>query len=297
MKKNLLLILLVLVTATAHSQTIDKTMYDNVYYFLTSASLAPCGGDGTLTKGASPVDIPPLVQFKITKILDNGDYVIHISKAVGPTDVVTDVADFNKRFVKRPGSPTAQVQQAQAQPGAKDSTGTSSAGATKDDGSYIFLYLPVKTFNSSCDVTIKKYSVSVGALTLPIKIRPGQKNSDGTYRDFSFESDISLGLSFGLKIAPNKHTAYNILTGVDLTSVPVTPASTNNSVMTATNLSAITWHLGFLFQIDNFQIGAFTGIDYLAGSTGRQWMYRNDMWLGLGIGYSIFSPKKTTDTQ
>ena len=301
MKTKLLLAFFAVYCLTAKSQIVDKTVYDNVYYFLTSTTLQQCSGDGTVPKATVVTsDISPGVQFKVTKILDNGDFVIHILTATKESSVVKNVELFNKTYVMRP----AQNKQTKVDQKQKlDSSGTgdnSPPGATVTQdggGTYIYLLLPAKTFNSSCDIQIKKNAFALGALTLPIKIRPGEKLSNGNYRDFAFESDISIGLSIGYKYTANKHDAFNVLTGIDLTSVPVTPTSTNNAVTTATNLSALTWHLGVLFQIDNFQVGAFTGIDYLAGNTGRQWEYRNDMWLGIGIGYSIFSPKKTSDTQ
>jgi len=290
MKTKLLITILFFLGIEAKAQTVDKTMYDNVYYFVTSATLQQCSGDGTVPKD-NPIstDIGSGAQFKITKILASGDFVIHISVAKKPGPHVKDVAAFNSNLVYKATTNTGQKQ--------GDSGKGGNSPFSPDPSNYIYLYLPATVFNASCDLPLKRNAFALGALTLPIKIRPGEKLSNGTYRDFSFESDISIGLSIGYKFAPNKHDAYNILTGIDLTSVPVTPETTNNAVTAATNLSAITWHLGFLFQIDNFQIGAFTGIDYLAGNTGRQWMYRNDMWLGVGLGYSIFSPKKTTDTQ
>ncbi|MFI5158965.1 MAG: hypothetical protein ACHQF4_08865 [Sphingobacteriales bacterium] len=302
MKTRLLLAIFILFGVEAKSQAIDKTMYDNSYYFLTSVALQQCDGNGSLLPGPININIPPGIKFKITKIKDDGNYVIQILKATKPNSVVHNVKAFNAKFVissstKTPGEQQNQVQQ---KSGNGDNspignTGTDDGGGDGED--YVFILLPSGTFNSSCDTIVKRHSFALGVLTVPIKIRPGEKLSNGTYRDFSFESDISIGLSFGYKYSPNKHSSYNFLTGVDLTSVPVTPETTNNAVSAATNLSAITWHLGVLFQVNNFQLGAFTGIDYLAGNTGRQWMYRNDMWLGIGIGYSIFSSKKTTDTQ
>jgi hypothetical protein len=73
--------------------------------------------------------------------------------------------------------------------------------------------------------------------------------------------------------------------------------STKGIATSATNNAAITAHLGTLYQIDNFQIGLFTGIDFLAGEIGVNWKYRRKPWFGIGLGYSIFQAKRTTDTQ
>jgi hypothetical protein len=279
MKFKLLLTLFICCTLDLFGQTIDKTIYDNIYVFLTSETLTKCSGGGVDQTGASSTeDITSGTAFKVTKVLDDGNFVIQILKwPENPKPEKKTVnALLNKNLVS---SATDQ---------------TTGKIAALD----IFFKLPLKTFTTECDLRLNRHSFTLGAVTIPIKMRFGSKWSDGTQKkDFSFSGDISFGLSVGYKYSPSKRYSHNILTGISLTSVPVTPATTQNSITSETNVAALTWHLGYLYQIDNFQIGAFTGIDYLGGKTGRLWNYKDEMWLGIGVGYSIFKSKKTSDTQ
>jgi hypothetical protein len=278
--KVLFLVALLSGSLNSFGQSVDKTLYDNIYYFLTSEALVGCDAGGNVASPApAATDIAAQLQFKITKILDDGSFVIQFLRfGVENKDAVSKTRNTALN-TKLYSSNTDQT-----------------TGAPVDPD--IYFHLPLKVFTNECDLRLNRHSFTIGALVMPIKLRFGAKSGDGTQRrEFTFTNDVSIGLSIGFKYAPNKKYAHNFLTGISLTSVGVTPDDTKGAVTTATNLSAITWHLGYLFQIDNFQVGAFTGVDYLAGKPGRMWDYKNEMWFGIGVGYSIFSSKKTTDTQ
>lgn len=167
----------------------------------------------------------------------------------------------------------------------------------------VFFILPLTDFNKSI-MKFAKAPFAVGVLVIPIKMRFGNGDQDiaENRRYFTFESAVSVGLSIGIniKLDSSKFTAKNhlaILTGVSLSSVPVDSFTTKGYLSSSTNSASITWHVGVLYQVDNFQIGLFAGMDFLAGELGRQWKYRNKPWFGLGLGYSMFKAKRTTDTQ
>ncbi|RWY47955.1 hypothetical protein [Mucilaginibacter gilvus] len=275
MKYTLLLIALIFSCMSAFSQSVDKSVYDNVYTFRTSETLLKCSGNGVAILG-SDTDIPADVEFSVTKILDDGSLVIQfIEWRISDSDVKVQNTALNKSLV---------------------STATDNSG--KPGKKDIFFKLSLKEFNNDCEKEVNAHSFTLGALVLPIKLRFGGNTSNPAHhRDFTFANDISIGLSAGYKYSPNKKYSHNILTGIALTSVSVTPTNTNKTVTTESNLAAITWHFGYLFQIDNFQIGAFTGIDYLAGEVGRNWDYKNKPWFGIGLGYSIFKSKSSSDKQ
>jgi hypothetical protein len=174
--------------------------------------------------------------------------------------------------------------------------------STANTTATIFFQLPLDEFAKAL-VRYPRISFAVGAITMPIKLRFGGKNGDGmTTRYFNFEGSINIGLSAGAAIRLNKskfinRDFLNILAGFSITTVPVDSATTQGHIMTSTNTSAFTWSLTTLYQRDNFQAGLFFGIDYLAGETGSKWVYKDKMWMGLGIGFSIFQSKKSTDTQ
>ncbi|MBD1366702.1 hypothetical protein IDJ77_23020 [Mucilaginibacter sp. ZT4R22] len=278
MKYKLLFVSLIFSCKLTFSQTVDKTIYDNVYTFITSETLLKCSGKGVDIAGSAE-DIPTGTEFKVTKILDDGNFVIQF--LIWNPDGA-DAAETTKRKnlnTKYVSSTTDQT--------------TGKAGATDR-----YFKLPLKVFVNSCDKRLNRHSFTLGALVLPIKLRFGGETSDANHhRDFTFANDISIGLSIGYKYSPSKKYSHNFLTGIALTSIGVTPGNTKSTVTSETNLAAITWHLGYLFQIDNFQIGAFTGIDYLGGNVGRNWDYKGKPWFGIGLGYSIFKSKSTSDTQ
>ncbi|MBK0380564.1 hypothetical protein [Mucilaginibacter segetis] len=278
MKLKLITFLLLFFSICSYAQTVDKTIYDNRYSFLTSQSLLQCSGSG-VDKAGTLTDIPAHVDFKVTKILEDGNFVIQFLVWEPNNDSDADItakAQLNKKFV----STTTDLKT--GKPGARD----------------LFFKLPLKEFVNGSEKRLTHHSFTLGALVLPIKLRfGGDSQTPNHKRDFTFTSDVSIGLSIGYKYSPSKKYSHNFLTGISLTSVGVTPDNTNNTVTAETNLAAITWHAGYLFQIDNFQIGAFTGIDYLAGNVGRNWDYRNKPWFGIGLGYSIFKSKSTSDTQ
>jgi len=292
--KAKILLCLVLLCGTMHlfGQTIDKSVYYNTYVFLTSETLPQCNADGsdiTVDGTKNPTqNIPINSKFKITKIVDQGNLVIQVLPWV-PKPTSTDSSPKN-------AARNSKYKELNKKLVSTKTDNTTGVAADQD----VYLKLPAGTFASDCNLLVPPVSFTVGILTLPIKMRFGDTRSDGTViRDFTFTNDVNIGLSFGIKFSSGSSGRYsnNILTGISLTSVGVTPEDTKMSVSTATNLAAITWHFGYLYQIDNFQLGAFTGVDYLSGATGRMWNYRNEMWLGIGVGYSLFASKKTTDTQ
>lgn len=145
-------------------------------------------------------------------------------------------------------------------------------------------------------------SFVTGAVTVPIKIRFGsdEKDSEGNkIRQFDFSNDINVGLSAGGKIrldGSKQRAFFNLIGGISLTSTAIDEDSTNNFVDTKTNASAITFSLGFIFEYDDFQIGIITGWDRLSRELGENWVYQGKNWVGLGLGYSIFSTKNRSET-
>jgi hypothetical protein len=44
-----------------------------------------------------------------------------------------------------------------------------------------------------------------------------------------------------------------------------------------------------VFEQDNFNIGLLLGWDRIPGVLGSHWAYNNRPWIGVGIGFSIFT--------
>lgn len=278
MKKILCIcICLLLFVCSKAQENNNKDLFKKIHKFFRSAQLHKCHLNGVLSEGADETeDILPGYEFKIIDQVDDF-YIIRFSKWTNE--------NYDYLNTKLNGM-SSQKNSANANPN------------FMGDDEIIYFKLPLKIFSTKCELAFSRHSFTVGGLVLPIKIRFGAKSADGTIkRDFTFSGDASVGLSAGYKYTGNGTVSHNFLTGLAITSVSVSPATTNKFVTAETNLAAITWHFGYLLEIDRFQFGAFTGIDYLAGEAGRQWMYRHKPWLGVGLGFSFLNHKKTTDTQ
>jgi hypothetical protein len=247
---------------------------NKVYILTQPAKLTKCNAVGEPTDNETEIALRGF-EFKID-IVRASDFVIHFIK--WRKDVEKNNQFYNTKSRERG---LARI------PTAAD----------------VFFILPLTEFNKS----IMKFGnapFAVGILVVPIKMRfgNGEQEIPENRRYFAFESAVSLGFSIGvnIKLDKSKFTARNnlaILTGVSLSSVPVDSFTTKGYLSSSTNSASITWHLGVLYQIDNFQIGLFTGMDFLAGELGRQWKYKEKPWFGIGLGYSMFKARRTTDTQ
>jgi hypothetical protein len=163
----------------------------------------------------------------------------------------------------------------------------------------IFFLLPVADFNNNVQQRIKG-DFTVGLVNLPIKMRFGSRKlvDDQYTRDFLLSNDVSLGLSFGIKLSkPRAKWSASIVTGFALCSVQVDSSTTKGLIKSAQNASGVTIPLGFFIEHNDFQIGAFSGFDFLTGPVGRKWLYADKPWLGIAIGYSLFKFGDGTKTQ
>lgn len=67
-------------------------------------------------------------------------------------------------------------------------------------------------------------------------------------------------------------------------------ANTKGFQKIKTNASAISPTTGLVvhFKKSGLQLITTIGLDFIAGELGRKWVYRNQPWLGIGVGFSIF---------
>ncbi len=258
--KKLLLLFFVLATLELFSQ-------ENITYeFKYGIQLNECNALGSPTGGSEIINKG--TDFKIEQIQSNGDYIIHIIKFknVEKTDGLNAKLVFNS-----------------------------------DETRKLFL-LPKSSFIDGAEIkyVVPKHSFTFGAVTVPIKLRFGSKDDNGNRkRYFDFTSDVNIGLSAGYKLRPNRNDnfAINFLGGVSITSVEVDEQTTDSFVSTNTKAAAFTPNLSIVFEAKNFQIGIFSGIDFLSGELSDNWIYQNKPWLGIGLGYGIFSKDKKESNQ
>jgi len=144
----------------------------------------------------------------------------------------------------------------------------------------------------------RRGSFVVGASTTLIKIRPGN-GEDGENAIFSeFGNDFNIGVTAGWRINDwKKNVSVSLVGGIGFSSIKVTPQTTRDFIDSESTQSSITFSGGAIFEIQKFQISTFIGIDTMSGEIGRNWIYRNRPWIGLGFGYEIFKPRGSEDNK
>ena len=150
-------------------------------------------------------------------------------------------------------------------------------------GNNMQFFIPLKDFNDKCEsIYPYKKGFTWGFLTLPIKVRFGNSKAP-----FTFEEKINFGISAGKRwqYVNTVYSASNLLFGVSVGGVKI---DKDNSA------SALSFSMGYMYQYDVFQIGIFTGADFIDKSGGFSWGYQGKPWVGFAIGFSLFGENKTT---
>ncbi|GAB1309169.1 hypothetical protein KH5_18520 [Urechidicola sp. KH5] len=150
-------------------------------------------------------------------------------------------------------------------------------------------------------VRLKFQEGIVTALTIPLKYRFKDKENN-IEEDFSTSFNVSLfaGYSWGTtsffhrKKVGNKSNTWKFTLGAIIGTSTVTLDKSN----TASNplnddesytKGLISLGIGTTYVFNKINLGVFYGYDYAIGNYSERWDYNKKPWLGLGIGYSIFS--------
>lgn len=238
---------------------------NSAYEFNYAIQLNECLLDGTVT-GNNEI-ITKGVEFEISRIESNGDLIINILNFKG----VAKTVGLNAKYVY------------------------------DTNGAQKYFKLSKSIFDDENQVSelLPRNSFTFGALTVPIKLRFGSGKDKDPRRYFDFTSDVNIGVSAGHKFRPyrNENFAVNFLFGFSVTSVEVDQETTGDFVTTNTKAAAFTPNASIVFETKDFQIGAFIGVDILSGELGSNWLYQKKPWIGIGLGYGIFSKDKKANSQ
>jgi hypothetical protein len=145
------------------------------------------------------------------------------------------------------------------------------------------------------DVITKRYAtgfgnvkLNIGILAIPFKIRPKNNNNPADYSgDFTLGNTI--GVSFRISHYHANYLNFSVAGG--LASVNVDANSTNGFVSESTKWGALSSGLAMTFDFNGFQIGGVMGSDFVGGNPGSHWIYNNNFWYSIGIGYQFIKPK------
>lgn len=225
-----------------------------------------------MTSAGYVISIPEFTKSKKKEDLNN---LFVKSKAVNATAVIPEVKN-NDGIVTTP----EQI--------------ATSAQPEKE----IYFFVPFDEFDQVCEKPSSNHSFTVGIPTIPAKLRFGNGGNGDNPRYFRFDGNVSLGLSGGYKYSFGEDGKYaiNTMVGFTIASVTVDSLTTKGRVNTNTSAASFSPHFGFVFDFQSFQFGLYTGIDLLYGEPNKYWVYRNQPWLGIGIGYSLFQTEAKKDT-
>ncbi|WP_338378747.1 hypothetical protein [uncultured Flavobacterium sp.] len=261
MKKeiSLFVVILFLFSSSSFGQT---DMRENRHVFKFDVSLSECNFDGTLVTPTNSVVMKKDWKFRVRNILNDGkDYVIQIS----------EFTDDN---------PTAKAQ--------------NELTYQRSGVQNIYFKMSSSQYLAFANELKRRGSFVVGASTTLIKIRPGNgKEKDDENVIYSeFGNDFNIGITAGWRINNYKdNVAVSIVGGLGFSSIKVTPQTTRDFISSESSQSAITFSGGLIFEVEKFQISTFVGLDTMSGEIGRNWIYKDRPWIGLGFGYEIFKPQ------
>jgi hypothetical protein len=259
-KKIFLFVTFLLLSSITSFGQADKR--ENRHVFKFDILLNECNFDGTLVTIANSKVMKKDWKFSVVNIVNSGnDYVIQISE-------FTD------------DSPESKAQ--------------NTLTYKKSLSEYIYFIISSTQYSAFAKELQSQGRFVAGASTTLIKIRPGNgKDKDDNEVIYSeFGNDFNIGITAGWRINDiQDNVALSIVGGIGFSSIKVTPQTTRDFVITESSQSSITFSGGLILEIEKFQISTFVGIDAMSGEIGRNWIYKNRPWIGLGFGYEIFKPQ------
>lgn len=257
MKSNLLILIVILLSINSFGQTVD--IRENRHTFKFDIKLEQCQFDGTAVANPKKETMKRGWKFRVRNVIGT-NYIIQVSK-------FTDKSDKSKAQNLK----------------------------TYETATFESIYFKMSNseYLAFAEELKRRGSFVVGASTTLIKIRPGNGKEDENEVIYSeFGNDFNIGVTAGWRINNYKdNVSVSLVGGLGFSAIKVTPQTTRNFIDTESTQSTITFSAGAIFEIEKFQISTFIGIDSMSGEIGKNWIYRNRPWIGLGFGYEIFKPK------
>ena len=157
-----------------------------------------------------------------------------------------------------------------------------------------------KEMNALYDETasFNKVSFDIDFFTIPLKLRPGQKNVP-TQLNANLNGAVYLGFrtdKYVLSYNPSplgksnrdiNHFGFSIGAFTGLGNTFMSPTNTDNVLQQ--EYDGIVWSKGLagIFAINRFTVGLAFGFDNLLDKNKSIWIYESKPWLGLALGLNL----------
>jgi hypothetical protein len=152
-----------------------------------------------------------------------------------------------------------------------------------------FFTIPLSEFDAKCDPYFQKgMDFTFGVMTIPIKLRSKSKKTGSL---FELEEKFNIGISAGIKLNFNsrKDRSISLLINTSVSNARLDSLNTNGFQKETISTGAFTIATGMVFKQDDFNVGVFLGWDKVPGILGKNWVHYGKPWVGVGIGFSLFS--------
>lgn len=130
---------------------------------------------------------------------------------------------------------------------------------------------------------------SVGLLTLPFKYRT---NKYGQTNVFTTEFNVNSTLSFKTTTSIAEASVL-IQIGVGTGTINLNATNADPSIPSI-NANIFSGFWGIMLAFNKTQAGLYFGQDYIDNQAHYRWKYHGKTWVGIGIGFDVFKPKKPT---
>ncbi|HSU12534.1 hypothetical protein [Longimicrobium sp.] len=146
---------------------------------------------------------------------------------------------------------------------------------------------------------------TIGAVTIPIQYRPGYRANNGQQISASVGTGLTTAVYGGYTWGRVRYTYLNhgdneiqkdwsiTLGGFFGASTVEVDSATSLSaakpVTSETNVGVLSPGLTVLAGFRGLEFGLFGGVDFAVGSVAHQWDYDRRAWLGLGVGFNVWS--------
>jgi hypothetical protein len=263
MKKILYFLFLInLSTVVSYGQSDIREVLST---FKFDISLDECDFDGTKKNPLNSQVMEKGWKFSIRNVVNDGsDYVIQVSKFTddSPKSIAQNKLTYQKTNLEN-----------------------------------IYFKISSANYSAFAEEVKRRGSFVVGASTTLIKIRPGNGKSKVDEVIYSeFGNDFNIGVTAGWRLSNYEdNVSASLVGGIAFSSIKFTPQTTRGFVTSESTQSSITYSIGVIFEVDKFQISSFFGIDTVSGEMGKNWIYRDRPWIGLGFGFEIFKPQGKID--